>query len=118
MTITTQNMMASVRWLDTASHTVRLERGSIDEGITNGNIANPAVKITPAIARLLDANASHGRFENAITPRAPAKAAIGASVIHGRAAKFASQAPDADSTVFATGANALDAAGIAVIRNP
>ena len=46
-----QNMMPSVRWLETASHTVRLAPGTVEEGITKGNIDTPAVPITPTMAQ-------------------------------------------------------------------
>ena len=44
---TTQNMSCSVSLLDTASHAVKLLTGFVDDGITNGNIEKPAVRITP-----------------------------------------------------------------------
>ena len=42
-----------VRWLDTASHIVKLELGSILDGSKNGNSAKPAVKIAPTIIKLV-----------------------------------------------------------------
>jgi hypothetical protein len=42
------SISCSVSWLDTLSHTVRLEAGWLDEGITKGNMLIPAVPITPA----------------------------------------------------------------------
>ena len=45
-----QNMIDSVSGLETLSQTVRLERGSVDDGITKGNMDAPAVAITPVIA--------------------------------------------------------------------
>ena len=44
------SMMLRVSRLETLSHTVRLESGSIDEGMMKGNSAAPAVPITPTIA--------------------------------------------------------------------
>ena len=40
----------SVRCDDTASYTVRLERGSVDDGMMKGNIDTPAVPMMPAQA--------------------------------------------------------------------
>ena len=40
------SMMNSVKWLDEASQTVRLEFGSIDDGRINGNIASPTVAMS------------------------------------------------------------------------
>jgi hypothetical protein len=37
-----QNMIASVRWLEVASHTVRLLAGEVEEGMMNGNSEKPA----------------------------------------------------------------------------
>ena len=45
-----QNMMPSVRWLETLSHTVRLAAGMELDGMTKGNIDAPAVPITPSTA--------------------------------------------------------------------
>src|SRR5512142_728516 len=119
MMTTTQNMIASVPWLDTASHTVRLDRGSLDEGMTNGNIAKPAVRITPALTMLLAMNAAPARpsLEKAITASASRNDATGASIIQGRFAKFSSHVP-CGATVLAIGAKALDAGGIVVMRYP
>jgi len=52
-----QNMMLSVRWLDTLSQIVRLAFGMLDDGIKNGNIDAPAVPITPAKTREEEINA-------------------------------------------------------------
>ena len=41
------SMMVSVRGLETLSHTVRLETGSSDEGMMNGNIDTAAVPMMP-----------------------------------------------------------------------
>ena len=45
-----QSMMFSVSWLDTLSQTVRLERRSVDDGMTKGNSETPAVPMTPTMA--------------------------------------------------------------------
>ena len=72
-------------WLDVESHTVRLLRGSSDDGMMNGNIEKPAVRITPVIIRPVQKNAVFSCFEpassNAIRP--PAIATTGAAIIHG-----------------------------------
>ena len=49
-TIVAQNMMPSVRRLDTLSQTVRLAAGIELDGMMNGNIDAPAVPITPTTA--------------------------------------------------------------------
>ena len=46
-----QNISDRVRWLETLSHTVRLERGSEIDGMMNGNSATPAVPMMPAMAK-------------------------------------------------------------------
>ena len=46
-----QNMMPSVRWLDTLSQTVKLAAGMELDGMMNGNMDAPAVPITPTNAR-------------------------------------------------------------------
>ena len=48
-TMVTSSMMKSVRWLDEAFQTVRLELGSIELGRMNGNIDRPTVAITPRL---------------------------------------------------------------------
>lgn len=79
------SMMPSVLWLDAASHNVRLLFASVEEGMTNGNMEKPAVRIIPAIALLLKINAKRSYLDfaadnaNAIPPNP----SIGASIIHG-----------------------------------
>ena len=46
-------MMPKVFLLETASHMVKLLTGSVLEGIINGNIEKPAVKIIPAMAMMV-----------------------------------------------------------------
>src|SRR5476649_1009448 len=58
MISTTQNMMAKLLWLATASHAVRLLDGASDDGITKGNIDAPAVRMMPATVRPLARNAA------------------------------------------------------------
>jgi hypothetical protein len=55
-------MIYNVIWLDTTSHIVRLLRGSELDGMMNGNIAMPAVKITPASITELALKAVMGFF--------------------------------------------------------
>ena len=50
-------MTFNVKWLDVASHTVKLASGMVALGIKNGNIEIPAVKMTPAINNALLTNA-------------------------------------------------------------
>ena len=45
-----QNMMPSVRWLETLSHTVKLACHCVLDGMMNGNKLTPAVPITPVVA--------------------------------------------------------------------
>ena len=81
MITTTQNMICSVRCEDTASQAVRLTRGSSEEGMTNGNIEKPAVRMIPATDKPLARNAVPPRSTSAST--APASPAAGASHIQG-----------------------------------
>ena len=77
--------MPNVFLLDVASHIVKLLIGSVLEGMIKGNIENPAVRMMPAIAMLLNINAA-GSFLNRALIRdsaMPAKPAIGANIIHG-----------------------------------
>ena len=48
--MTAISMICSVIRLEVESHTVRLLRSSSDDGMMNGNSANPAVNTTPATA--------------------------------------------------------------------
>ena len=78
-------MMPKVFLLETASHMVKLLTGSVLEGIINGNIEKPAVKIIPAIAMLLNKNALRSFLNLAFNrdKAIPAKPAVGANIIHG-----------------------------------
>ena len=69
-----QNMIDRVRWLDTLSHTVRLELKSLDDGMTKGNIDAPAVPITPVRQSAEATKAASVRLLRAKTmpPSAPA----------------------------------------------
>lgn len=75
----------SVRWLETASHMVKLETGLILEGSRKGNKAKPAVKIAPIIARLVPVKLRPAFDFDAPTMRtkAPIIATIGASILTG-----------------------------------
>ena len=81
----TTNIIFRVISLDVASHTVKLAIGIVVLGIRNGNIENPAVKITPAIMAELDTNAHPARpaFEKAAHARPPAIPSTGAIIIQG-----------------------------------
>jgi hypothetical protein len=78
-------MICSVRWLDTASHAVRLLAGWLTDGMMNGNIDRPAVRMTPTTARALAASVTSGMRAAAVanTPSAPTNPAIGAAIIQG-----------------------------------
>jgi hypothetical protein len=73
-----QNMIASVNWLETPSQTVRLAFGTLEEGITKGNIEAPAVPITPDSAMADAQNAIPVRFafSSHSAPIVPAYAAV------------------------------------------
>src|SRR5689334_13593599 len=72
-------MRNKVPWLDDASHTVRLERGSTEDGIRNGNRAKPAAAMVPATERqLLKKPRKPWRATNSCTPSAPTNATTGA----------------------------------------
>lgn len=74
-----------VIWLDTASHIVKLETGSVLDGIRNGNNAKPAVKIAPTIARVEPKNVNPALILPAepITISEPRIAIIGAIMVIG-----------------------------------
>src|SRR5436190_23639691 len=80
----TPNMIGSVRRLDTASHAVRLLDGWLADGMMNGNIDPPAVRMIPTTASPLAASVRSGKRADdvASTPNAPANAPIGAASIH------------------------------------
>ncbi len=82
------SMMNSVRWLDDASHTVRLACGWIDDGKMNGNIDAPTLSTMPAIDRLdvSMATPSRRRTSAISVSSAPTMPAAGASWVHGCAA--------------------------------
>src|SRR5512143_2716206 len=106
-------MICSVRWLDTESYTVRLLRGSLDDGMTNGNSAPPAVSTTPVTAAEERTNASIAR-RRAAARRASSAAAIAASGTttgHGDSGWATSQLPGPCATVFASGMNGEFAGG-------
>ena len=50
---TAQNITVSVRWLEEASHTVRLDLTSSVDGMTKGNIETPAVPMMPTMPSAL-----------------------------------------------------------------
>ena len=77
-------MICRVRWLETASHTVRLLCGLLLEGMMNGNSEKPAVSTMPATDRALDASAAieRPRTEKRIACAAPPKPSSGAMTIH------------------------------------
>src|SRR2546427_1728676 len=49
-TAVASSMIHRVRWLDEASHTVRLEVGWLEDGSRNGKMAKPTVRMMPAMA--------------------------------------------------------------------
>ena len=83
---TAQNITWSVLWLDTASQTVRLCAGSLDDGMMNGNSANPAVSTTPATRDAGQDEREHGAREAPTRSSArivAPNAASGATTVHG-----------------------------------
>src|SRR5574340_1628786 len=76
--------MAEQEVLQSASYTVRLERGSVDDGITKGNIDTPAVPMMPAHASDDDQNASpaFSRRANRMPAASAANATIGTHFAH------------------------------------
>ncbi len=72
-------------WLEVESQTVRLLRGSSEDGMMKGNIEKPAVRITPMISRLVDRKALFSKREQASSAAStpPTKAMAGAIVIQG-----------------------------------
>jgi hypothetical protein len=81
----TQNMIFRVMWLEVASHTVRLLDGLELEGMMNGNMEKPAVRITPAMERELVTKPNPGRCarDSSMVSAAPAKPSTGARIIQG-----------------------------------
>ena len=83
---TAQNMICSVRWLDTASQTVRLLAGSLDDGMMNGNSAKPGGQHDAGDARRTTARTrapARRRADATSASSAPPKAASGAAIVHG-----------------------------------
>lgn len=74
-----------VRWLETASHIVKLELGLMLDGSKNGNSAKPAVKIAPTIIKLVPVKLKLAFvFDDAKTAMiAPNIARIGATLVIG-----------------------------------
>ena len=79
------NITFNVIWLDTASHIVKLIFGLLIEGITNGNIALPAVIITPISIVLVVTNANAGLFslDSIMAKIADTKASTGNTMVSG-----------------------------------
>ena len=75
-------MICSVSLLDTASQAVRLLPGCVDDGMMNGNIDRPAVRMTPTTAHALPSSGSTVRRDPAArtTTSAPPKASSGATM--------------------------------------
>ncbi|MNS85110.1 hypothetical protein D3C72_1189640 [compost metagenome] len=84
----TTSMMNSVIWLDDASHTVRLDFGSTEDGRMKGNIASPTVEMMPKMASELESSASTSlRALNKMKATSgKTRPSAGASIIHGCAA--------------------------------
>ena len=100
-----QNMMASVRWLDTLSHTVRLACGMLDDGMTNGNMEAPAVPMTPARTSALAMKARPVRRQASSSaggtrPHRPAPAAASSAA---RAGSWPARHPASRTTVLSRG---------------
>src|SRR5688572_7218141 len=85
----------SVNSVDVASHMVRLAFGSVTDGITNGNIVIPAVRITQAIVSELLMNASAALFmrENRMVSNGRSTPNAGIAHKPGVLLKLASHAP-------------------------
>ncbi len=101
-------MMLSVNSLEVASHIVKPCAGFKLEGITNGNMAKPAVRIMPANDKLEHKKATAPRFAfdakvvntDMPIPNKGAKQSTGYSM------KLFSQAPATTSTVLFNGFDA------------
>ena len=85
--IAAQNITANVRWLETLSQTKRLDFGSVDEGIMNGNIETPAVPIIPAIIKEVKTKPAPDLFifASKIAIRPAAKPSAGTAILIGSA---------------------------------
>src|SRR5471032_1820885 len=104
MAVTT-SMMNKVMWLDEESHTVRLARGSIDDGKMKGNMVAPTLRMMLAILTALASRAGTSRRARwkANASNGAARPSTGAVQIHGWAAKLRNQAPACSSAVFSMG---------------
>ena len=80
-----QNITARVRWLETLSQTKRLDFGSVEEGIMNGNIETPAVPIIPAIIKEVKIKPTPGRliFPKRIATNPATKPSAGTAILIG-----------------------------------
>ena len=85
-TMTATSMISSVSRLDVESQTVRLLFASEEDGMMNGNIEKPAVRMMPAIMTPVAMKAVFSKRERATTnaARPPAKPIAGAIAIHGK----------------------------------
>src|SRR5258706_5549667 len=108
------NMIISVRWLETASHAVRLLAGCDEEGIRNGNIEKPAVSMTPVTLQPVATKA--GTVRSDVASHAPIAAApiptAGARIVHGSEVLLTRHRTAAVSTWFSNGFAALATARI------
>lgn len=78
-------MTFNVKWLEVASHTVKLASGMVVLGIKKGNIEMPAVKMTPAINNALLTNAipAFPLFEKNAQAKPATIPKIGAIIVNG-----------------------------------
>src|SRR3569833_785014 len=98
-------MMARVRALDEASHTIKLDCGSSEDGSRYGNRLTPAVPMIPAMDRALVSQARPGlrSISQKAVSSGPTRPSAGASIIHGWRWLLARSAPLARTTVLPSG---------------
>src|SRR5471030_735088 len=93
--------------LEVASHIVRLASGVVLDGMTNGNMVIPAVRITQAMVSEEDTNASAAllRRENRMVSSGRTTPNAGIAHRPGIFSKLASHAPATCDTVLRSGSD-------------
>src|ERR1041385_5825669 len=104
---TAPSMISSVSLLDEASHTVRLESGSLEDGSRKGKSARPAVAMVAAHASAEPRKDKSARPRNRMAAKAPLSASKGASQSAGCRPAFKSQPRGTRMTVFNIGLEAV-----------
>ena len=101
-------MTLSVSWLEVASHIVRLAFIMVLDGITNGNIAIPAVRMMQASVREENTNAHAALSIRAVRMVSSGRTTPSAGIAHriGVLLKLTSHAPASRTTSLFSGLEA------------